>query len=475
MAIPRQCSRGALPPRSMQPSSVFWLFLAAVFCLYEPGCARSLLASSANVRGSLTSKTEAASVSTAADDAAFRAPPNVPGSVLYAQHGADWQQGACASRLRQSPISLDHRLHDPPDDSFKYHYGQLSGTTAQMVATNGMLVAGLSGLGLGAVEYRGVVYELNQIVIHGPAEHLIRGERQPLEVQLVHRTVDSRNDALVVALPVWCEHPPAAAGSGGASPAPAPLAAFTPPDPAEVDFNAAFQPFVAAAPPSSEGTSAAIDASSAALDVGILLQDPALQASPFFAYAGSMTSPPCEERTTWLVRREPLIASDGQVKALADALFAITGGQGSFRTVMPLYQRDLWVLSAQKSVAPLAGSGGPAPAPAPASAGMGRRSKFLPLGPEPQTDGELHSLRAAQVARDKAVHAAAYADAVITRLREGEEAYQAALRGHATRVPSAPAPAAAAPAPSAVVGGIADTLRTAATNQAAANAAMLSR
>jgi len=66
-----------------------------------------------------------------------------------------------------------------------------------------------------------------------------------------------------------------------------------------------------------------------------------VQGGTYFEYAGSTTAPPCAEIVTWLVRREPLLASYAQVKALHDGIYALTGAQGNFRDVQPLNDRPI--------------------------------------------------------------------------------------------------------------------------------------
>merc|ERR1719401_71979 len=134
----------------------------------------------------------------------------VPGLVNYLHHGADWQQGTCGSRARQSPISLDTNLEDPPEDFFKYRYAPIIDPALMLDAINGTLTLDVVGLGLGGVEYQQVPYELIRVDVRGPSEHLVKGEQQPLELQLVHRetSVASGHHTLIISVLVWCEHAP---------------------------------------------------------------------------------------------------------------------------------------------------------------------------------------------------------------------------------------------------------------------------
>merc|ERR1719183_882914 len=62
---------------------------------------------------------------------------------------------------------------------------------------------------------------------------------------------------------------------------------------------------------------------------------------PFYEYSGSLTAPPCAEIVTWLVRRYSVKASDKQISYLRGAISKITGGQGNYRSPMPLSGRTV--------------------------------------------------------------------------------------------------------------------------------------
>lgn len=69
----------------------------------------------------------------------------------------------------------------------------------------------------------------------------------------------------------------------------------------------------------------------------------------FFEYGGSETTPPCDEKVTWYVRRNAVKASDAQVKAMSDAIYKMSAEAGNYRTVMPLNKRIFKIYTAEEN------------------------------------------------------------------------------------------------------------------------------
>jgi len=335
----------------------------------------------------------------------------VPGLANYLHHGTDWSQGRCATRERQSPVNFDSHLKEPPSRVLEYHYEPFEGPLA-LHAQAGLLTVNVSGRGLGGVLHDGAWYVLEAVDLHGPAEHLIRGMRHPLELQLRHRGLSEPTRLLVISVLIWCEHPPL-------PPSPEVLATseYAPPDPVQVDFNSALAPFLNKRPPSYDGGDAALGAG---LDLAPFFAKPTdATSSSYFMYSGSLTLAPCTDRALWLVRRKALIASDAQVKAFTDSLYKLTGNYGNYRQVMPMNSRQVVVAELRPSAAAAPLPGAPAPSRLP--------HQPLPWGPNPRTDGELEATRLAEAALAKAQASAQTAAAVAQRLRRADLAYAAAL------------------------------------------------
>lgn len=361
-------------------------------------------------------------------------PPAPPAAGLsYAQHGIDWQDGSCASRMSQSPVSLDTSLKEPPQGYFDYYYEHISDPSLKLLANRSMLTLdlagamGASGGPIGGIRYNKALYQLQRVDIKGPSEHMLAGERYALELQLVHREVGVHNPGgwVIVSALVWSEKPPAPPDPN------VPPPPFAPPGAAEVDFNANLQCLVTEEPPSAEGASGPLVVTpQAPLDLGLLFENRQIppadrKVSPFMMYSGSLTAPPCEEKATWFVRREPVFMSQSQVNVLANSLFTLTANQGSYRDLMPLNKRRPTPIapSFAADIAPalaaasFSSSGAPGASP-PMPPGPG-----LPWGPNPRTDKEYGAAMTSKVAREDAQHTAEYAKNLAMKLAAGEKAY----------------------------------------------------
>lgn len=322
-------------------------------------------------------------------------------SGIYAQHGADWVMGACISRERQSPINFDDHLKDPPEGFLNYNYNIIRNKELVLQAKDGLVFIDITE-DLGGVVFNQEMYTLTRIDFHSPAEHLIKGERHPLEIQLVHRKRSDPKRSLVIAILVWSEYKPEVP-KAGIKPVPLPEEGeYVQPLPTEVDFNPYLQNLLTVRPPSQEGATATIVIpQDKPFDLGTLVVNAAIEGSgTYIQYSGSLTSPPCFDRTTWFVRRNPMIASDSQVKAFAHSILKLTDYQGNFRTVMPVNGRALAVVEARWS---------------PVSELLSR--PVLPLGPNARTDGEFKAKEAAKYAAVIASQSLAYMHDFAGRLK----------------------------------------------------------
>lgn len=128
--------------------------------------------------------------------AAAQPPPPPPADLLpdptlrvsFQQHGADWNQGNCASRRLQSPININE-LYVPPTNTFSFAYRAVNNERFDLSNDGRVITADVSGLRLGGLSLPHAMapgYELQRIDVHSPSEHTLRGKHLPLEVQLVH-------------------------------------------------------------------------------------------------------------------------------------------------------------------------------------------------------------------------------------------------------------------------------------------------
>jgi len=310
--------------------------------------------------------------------------------------------GTCASRLRQSPVSLDRLLKTPPAYFADFSYEVIKDPLV-LKAQDGFLSVDLSEKLYGGVVYNDEWYPITKIDIHGPAEHLFKGFQNPVELQLVHRKVADPAQVLVISVLLWCERqdPPPNISAP---------ATWTPPSPNEMDFNENIQKFVSKEVPYYEGTTAKLEPG---LDLNILVNNPLVEGSgEYMNYRGSLTSPPCIDTVTWFVRRKTVIVSKNQVKAFMDALYRLTGGAGSYRAIMPMNRRFLKVFELRKQmnlqVTPYVS---------------------MPWSDNPQTDGEMQAVKMAKIANQKAEHTAYYARGFARRLKKSDIAWAKEMQG----------------------------------------------
>jgi len=144
----------------------------------------------------------------------------------------------------------------------------------------------------GALTLDGVPYQLVQFHFHTPSEEKIDGKNYPLVAHLVHRDAQGQLAVVAVLFKVGKE-------------------------------NAALKPVFTQLPPK-EGDKRALDGG---FDATTLLPD----ARGYYAFAGSLTTPPCSEEVRWQVLKTPVELSAAQLK--------------SFRKLFPMNARPVQPLN----------------------------------------------------------------------------------------------------------------------------------
>ena len=139
-------------------------------------------------------------------------------------------------------------------------------------------------------------FGLKSAHLHAPSEHRIEGAELAAELHLVH--ADAEGDLAVVGLLFELGQP-------------SPLV----------------QAILDATPPAGETATEGIS-----LNASACVPD----GSAYYSYAGSKTTPPCDEGVSWFVMREPRTISQDQV----DALQALSGGPSN-RPVQPIGSRAI--------------------------------------------------------------------------------------------------------------------------------------
>mmetsp|Transcript_11164 Transcript_11164/g.24984 ORF Transcript_11164/g.24984 Transcript_11164/m.24984 type:complete len:386 (-) Transcript_11164:71-1228(-) len=328
---------------------------------------------------------------------------------IYLKHGLDWTEGSCLSRELQSPVNFDSQLTEPPGSLLDYHYEPIGNVTLKLAARAGTLSVDLSQKLWGGVSYDDAWFPLTRIDFRGPAEHLIKGARSPLEVQLVHQQESDPARLLIISSLISCKEPPQAGVAAVTEDYVQPVL--------QVNSEKFLQHFLAVRPPAAEGQSTDVVLEGDFIDLRAFLEASSGRSSSFIKYAGSLTAPPCIERTTWLVRQTRRVASNAQVKAFADSIYALTDNKGNFREVMPMNHRVLSVVGLRWL----------------SMADMNNRPT-LPRGPNPRTDDELNANRLVRQVLPKTKQVLDQTMDLAKRLQRAETAADAEWDGVAARL-----------------------------------------
>lgn len=125
---------------------------------------------------------------------------NAGGHFGYAHHGQEWKNGQCGSRARQSPINFGPAapwhcdVARSPGGCYKgpvYFQYQVIDKGFPLSNFGHRLSADLRGEGYGGVTYNDQWFEIVSVDFHVQAEHTLMGEHLPIELNIVHKNVDS--------------------------------------------------------------------------------------------------------------------------------------------------------------------------------------------------------------------------------------------------------------------------------------------
>ncbi|MDR6840150.1 carbonic anhydrase [Pseudoxanthomonas sacheonensis] len=207
------------------------------------------------------------------------------------EHWAEMDPGfeTCALGQMQSPIDIhDAHLADLPKIGFDYHAGP-----AEAVNNGHTIMVNLPDSG--GIDIGGTHYALVQFHFHTPSEEKIDGEAYPMEAHFVHKDAEGHLAVVAVMLKEGSE-------------------------------NAALEEIFDTLP-AAEGDKHALGA----LDPAALLPTQ----RGYYAYTGSLTTPPCSEGVRWQVLKQPIEVSESQIEALRELYPA------NARPVQPLNGREV--------------------------------------------------------------------------------------------------------------------------------------
>lgn len=218
----------------------------------------------------------------------------------------------CSAGKEQSPIDVPSKTKKSPYDlAIRYQSAPLAimndGQTELNLNADQILVNDGHSVQLNfdqhsaleKVHFNGADYSLLQLHFHSPSENLWRGQGYPLEIHFVHQ--GQANDLLVIGVFVK---------SGPANPALQMVIEHLPKEHGQVSLVAG----------------------QSINPANLLPAD-----NDYYAFKGSLTTPPCSEGVNWVIMSTSITASPAQIQQLRQAM----GGVNA-RPVQPLHKRDVF-------------------------------------------------------------------------------------------------------------------------------------
>jgi len=198
----------------------------------------------------------------------------------------------CATGTHQSPVALSTKQAkaQSPEQALAFSWSK---STGELVDTGHSDQVNLPPGS--SITYRGTKYELQQFHFHTPSEHTIDGKHAPMEVHFVHKSADGKLAVVGVLL----------------------------------KQGTAASPFA----PELDDLPGAGEKKSVEVDLPALLP----KSTRHFAYAGSLTTPPCSEDVQWIV-----MLGDDPVSQAEIAAFQAKYAKNA-RPVQPLKGRPVTI------------------------------------------------------------------------------------------------------------------------------------
>jgi len=197
----------------------------------------------------------------------------------------------CSEGWNQSPINLVDEVHaDLPQLEFEYY-----STNVDEINNGHSIQQNINPGSFLKIPERNKSFELKQFHFHSPSEHTVDGKSFAMEIHFVH--ADKEGKLAVVGVLV---------DEGEKHPVLSQLWAFMPENPGETKQD----------------------------PIGIEETDLLPPTRQYYAYSGSLTTPPCTEGVKWIVLKTPVQASAGQI-----ATFKSRVGTATNRPVQPVNSR----------------------------------------------------------------------------------------------------------------------------------------
>lgn len=220
----------------------------------------------------------------------------------------------CSTGLRQSPVNVEEHIEKADLPTLAWKIPSEAGASGKVMFTGKTIaVSGFSA----EFDYDGRTYKLDETLVHTPSEHTFGGQAYPMEIQFVHSTLVQGAPKYLIVSAFVRTHTQSNAVL-------AKLAAAT-----------TAQGFASSSVVSLEGLGFETVAMSV-LGQMEAVNPSVTNAQNYYQYEGSLTTPPCQQGTTWVLLKNALSIT-------FDDLAKFTGVQGSNnRPVQPMGDRFMF-------------------------------------------------------------------------------------------------------------------------------------
>lgn len=210
------------------------------------------------------------------------------------EHWKEFEEYSDCNGQRQSPVNIIHQNTEDSaaSDDLKILYSPF--TLLKKVNNNGHSIQFDFDKG-DSIQYHNSTYYLKQIHFHEPSEHKINGVIYPIEIHLVHQNKEGQFTVLGIL------------GEEGK-------------ESQLFEFLESFLPL-------RQGETKTINKPT---DLSSLFTSP----KRYYAYGGSLTTPPCTESVNWILFKNPMILSVEEINKLRENM-----PLNNFRNEQPLNNR----------------------------------------------------------------------------------------------------------------------------------------
>jgi carbonic anhydrase len=201
----------------------------------------------------------------------------------------------CEKGIEQSPIDIhsSNVKQQKRDFSFSIYYKP---TTVRIKNTGHTIEVWTSGKNDNFIKLNGTIFHLTQFHFHSPSEHQIDSKSHPMEIHFVNKSNDGKLAVLTLFVKAGKQNGP---------------------------LESIFQNL-----PKEK-------AQETVVKTKIHLNDLFLKKSIYYQYEGSLTTPPCSEEVQWIIFREPIGISRGQLDSFTSIYFL------NNRPIQPANNRDV--------------------------------------------------------------------------------------------------------------------------------------